>query len=90
MHVTADGEPDIGMLDIVSNFDVTALRPGVDGLVLERGSHRSTFLPQVWESLSEPPDFVAALKQKAGLERDFWSDGMRFSRYAVEKYKESD
>jgi AmmeMemoRadiSam system protein A len=69
---------------------LAALRPGVDGLVLECGSHRSTFLPQVWESLSDPADFLAALKQKAGLERDFWSDEMRFSRYAVEKYKESD
>ena len=30
------------------------LRPGVDGLILEYGSHRATFLPQVWEVIAEP------------------------------------
>jgi len=69
---------------------LAALRPGVDGLVLECGSHRSTFLPQVWENLSQPSDFLAALKQKARLERDFWSAEMCFSRYTVVKYTVSD
>ena len=43
------------------------LRPGVDGVVLQYGQQRATFLPQVWESLPEPRAFVAALKHKAGL-----------------------
>ncbi|MCH7666459.1 MAG: AmmeMemoRadiSam system protein A [Acidobacteria bacterium] len=67
---------------------LAALRPGVDGLVLECGSHRSTFLPQVWENLSQPCDFLAALKKKARLERDFWNAEMCFSRYTVEMYRE--
>ena len=66
---------------------LAALRPGTDGLVLRCGAHRSTFLPQVWKSLPKPADFVAALKEKALLDRDFWSDEMRFLRYAVEKYR---
>lgn len=66
------------------------LRPGVDGLVLECGPHRSTFLPQVWENRGEPRLFVEALKRKAGLPSDFWSDDIRFLRYTVEKYAESD
>ncbi|MCP4204125.1 MAG: AmmeMemoRadiSam system protein A [bacterium] len=65
-----------------------ALRPGVDGLVLECGAHRSTFLPQVWESCREPRRFVAALKRKAGLASDFWSEEIRFWRYTVEKFGE--
>jgi AMMECR1 domain-containing protein len=31
-----------------------------------------TFLPQVWEQLPEPRQFMAQLKQKAGLPADFW------------------
>jgi len=64
------------------------LRPGVDGLILSHGSHRATFLPQVWEQLPEPAVFLAHLKQKAGLRPDFWSDDIALSRYRVEKWKE--
>lgn len=66
------------------------LRPGVDGVILEYGWHRATFLPQVWEQLPEPRQFMAQLKRKAGLATDFWADGVRLSRYAVEKFKESE
>ncbi|MCA9681940.1 MAG: AmmeMemoRadiSam system protein A, partial [Myxococcales bacterium] len=44
-----------------------ALRPQVDGLVLHWRQHRGVFLPQVWESLPEPRDFLDQLKRKAGL-----------------------
>ena len=65
-----------------------ALRPHVDGVVLEYGRHRSTFLPQVWEQLPDPADFLAHLKRKAGLSKTFWADGVRISRYTVTKWKE--
>jgi hypothetical protein len=64
------------------------LRPGVDGVILEHGWHRATFLPQVWEQLPEPRVFLAHLKQKAGLAADFWANDVRLSRYGVEKFKE--
>jgi AmmeMemoRadiSam system protein B/AmmeMemoRadiSam system protein A len=64
------------------------LRPNVDGIIIEYGRHRATFLPQVWEQLPEPHVFMAHLKQKAGLAADFWSADMRVSRYTVDKYKE--
>ena len=67
---------------------LAALTPGIDGLVLEYGAHRATYLPQVWRSLPEPEGFLAGLKRKAGLERGFWSSEMRFSRYNVVKYVE--
>jgi hypothetical protein len=66
------------------------LRPNVDGLVLEYGRHRATFLPQVWESLPEPRAFLAALKRKAGLAVDFWSPQVNVSRYGVTKWAESE
>ncbi len=64
------------------------LRPGRDGVILEHGWHRATFLPQVWQQLPEPRQFMANLKRKAGLAADFWADDLRLYRYQVEKFKE--
>ena len=65
------------------------LRPGIDGLVLSRGRYRGTFLPQVWEDLPDPRDFVRHLKAKAGLPPVGWPEGMAVSRYTVKKWSES-
>jgi AmmeMemoRadiSam system protein A len=64
------------------------LRPGVDGVVLEYRDQGATFLPQVWEQLGEPRQFLARLKHKAGLPRTFWSPDIRLLRYTVEKWAE--
>ena len=64
------------------------LRPGVDGVIFSAGSHRSTFLPQVWEQLPEPAVFLAHLKQKAGLPPNYWGPDVRLERYTVKKWKE--
>lgn len=63
---------------------VDQLRPGVDGLVLEEGPLRGTFLPAVWEGLPEPREFLRQLKLKAGLPADYWSEGICVQRYTVE------
>jgi AmmeMemoRadiSam system protein A len=68
---------------------VSGLRPGVDGLILEYGSHRGTFLPQVWDSVSEPDDFLAHLVRKAGLPAGWWDDDARLSRYTVKAFEET-
>jgi AmmeMemoRadiSam system protein A len=57
------------------------LRPGIDGLVVRDGSAAATFLPSVWESLSEPRRFLHALQRKAGLPAGHWSPTLRFERY---------
>jgi AmmeMemoRadiSam system protein B/AmmeMemoRadiSam system protein A len=67
---------------------LSRLRAGVDGLTLEFGDCRGTFLPQVWQSLPDAREFVAELKRKAGLPRDFWSPQLQVSRYTVDKYTE--
>jgi AmmeMemoRadiSam system protein A len=64
------------------------LQPGVDGVVLHCGSKRGTFLPQVWESLPDPQQFLAELKRKAGLSTEYWSDDVRLLRYHVDKWTE--
>jgi AmmeMemoRadiSam system protein A len=60
------------------------IRPTVDGLIIEADGRRALFLPQVWESLPRPQDFVAHLKVKAGLARDHWSPGFRAWRFTSE------
>jgi hypothetical protein len=62
------------------------IRPGVDGLILEDGYARGTFLPSVWESLPRVEDFWLQLKRKAGLPLDHWSDTIRISRYRTESF----
>jgi AmmeMemoRadiSam system protein A len=64
-----------------------ALRPGIDGVVIEYGELRATFLPQVWESLPDPIDFLAELRRKARLPAGFWHPRLKVSRYTVEKYR---
>lgn len=46
------------------------LRPDIDGLIIEKGSQRATFLPSVWEALQKPEDFLLQLKLKAGMRPD--------------------
>ena len=62
------------------------LARGIDGLILSEGSRRATFLPSVWESLSEPLEFVRQLKRKGGWPEDYWSDEMRVSIYQTHLY----
>lgn len=68
---------------------LAAVRPGIDGVILEHGRHRATFLPQVWTQLPAPRDFFAHLKQKAGLAADFWAPTLRVSTYTVRKWSEA-
>jgi AmmeMemoRadiSam system protein A len=67
---------------------IAVLRPRVDGVILESGPHRATFLPQVWEQLPDPTEFLAHLKRKAGVAPDFWSPEIELQRYSVMKWVE--
>lgn len=66
------------------------LQPGVDGIVIEFGRYRSTFLPQVWEQLPDARLFMAHLKHKAGLSPEFWDEELKLYRYTVSKWREKD
>ena len=65
---------------------LSQLRPGVDGLVLEAGRCRGTFLPTVWQTLPEPRKFLEQLKVKAGLHPDAWPADARVLRYTSESF----
>jgi AmmeMemoRadiSam system protein A len=76
--VTAAGEEEL----------ITRLRPGVDGVIVQHGANRATFLPQVWDTIADPRAFLRALKRKAGLREDFWSPTLNVYRYTVTKWAE--
>ena len=82
--------PSIPIIAASEDDLLAQLRPGVDGITLECGASRATLLPQVWEHVSDPRDFVTALKHKAGLAAAFWSPEVKVSRYTVDKYVEGD
>jgi AmmeMemoRadiSam system protein A len=74
--VSFDNEADL--LDVI--------QPGRDGLILREGTRQATFLPAVWENLPEPVQFLAQLKLKAGLDRNYWSDKISIERYTTESW----
>ena len=72
-------------LHFISEQDLLSqLRPNIDGLILEEGRHRATFLPSVWETLPAPIQFLDHLKQKAGLPSHYWSKTIKAYRYTAE------
>ena len=68
---------------------VEQLQPGRDGLLLEDGGRRATFLPKVWDKMASADEFMMHLLVKAGLARDHWSDTMRFHRYRTLNVREN-
>jgi AmmeMemoRadiSam system protein A len=74
-------------IDASALADLTAaLRPGVDGVVVDAPGALATFLPAVWRHFGADADaFVAALWRKARLRPGTWPRGARCSRYGAEK-----
>jgi len=65
------------------------LRPGVDGVIIKKGYHQATFLPQVWEQLPDKKEFLTHLCMKAGLDGDAWKKGdLEVSTYQVQAFEE--
>jgi AmmeMemoRadiSam system protein B/AmmeMemoRadiSam system protein A len=63
---------------------ISKLRPGNDGLIIEKNNARATFLPVVWESLQQPEQFLTELKKKAGIKSSETPDYAW--RYSAEYY----
>ncbi len=68
---------------------IAALRPGVDGVVLQWGGRRSVVIPKVWEKLPDPERFLVALQHKAGWPGG-WMPGMTLSRFTAQGWAEPD
>lgn len=92
--VTHDEKPDLGIhiailnppvpINVRSKEDLLRqIRPGIDGLIIDDGPHRATFLPSVWDHLPDPERFVDQLMLKAGLSTSNWTNTIKVSRYTT-------
>ncbi len=65
------------------------IKPGIDGVLIRDGLRRATFLPQVWESLPDPCEFLNHLCMKMGASANLWQQQMlKVSTYHVEMFEE--
>ncbi len=65
------------------------LRPNIDGVVIRDGIRRATFLPQVWEKISDPEEFLEHLCMKMGASPDTWRrKKLEVLTYQVEEFHE--
>lgn len=65
------------------------LKAGSDGVILRDGIRRATFLPQVWEKLPDPVEFLSHLCQKMGAPADLWMRKLlQVFTYQVEEFQE--
>jgi len=85
IHISVLSKPEL--MDVASREALIAkIRPNIDGIILEENGHRATYLPSVWEQLTEPQQFISELRAKAGLTRQGWSDATRVYRYTTEEF----
>jgi AmmeMemoRadiSam system protein A len=65
------------------------LNPHVDGVILKSDHRRATFLPQVWQKIPSPEDFLDHLCVKMGARSDLWQKTkLQVYVYQVEEFHE--
>ena len=77
-------------LEYVDGEDlISKLRVNVDGVIIRKGHASATFLPQVWEQLPDPEDFLEHLCLKAGLSSNDWRNSkLDVLTYQVQYFEE--
>ena len=80
------------LLEYSSSTDLLAkLRPHIDGVILKSDFRRATFLPQVWDKISNPEDFIDHLCAKMGAKSNLWRNTkLQVYVYQVEEFHEID
>lgn len=88
IEISILSEPKHVALDSPEEFlkEIGKFKPG---LIIQLGLNQATYLPQVWEDLPDPGEFMSSLCQKAGLQEEDWklSDSEVFT-YQVENFSE--
>jgi AmmeMemoRadiSam system protein A len=75
-------------LGVATESELAAmLRPGVDGVMIRRGTAQATFLPAVWQTLPDPVRFLRHLEAKAGLRPGAWPPGAQAWRYTTTEHR---
>lgn len=76
---------EISILTIPKEAEFKNIKKNIDGVVLRQGNRGATYLPQVWENISDKEEFFGSLCQKAGLDRDCYKNSeTKFSTYQTE------
>lgn len=68
---------------------IDQLVPRESGLYIKDESHSATFLPIVWQQLSEPAEFVDALFEKGGWLKNSWPEHLEAWIYSGEEFSEN-
>jgi AmmeMemoRadiSam system protein A len=86
---------EVSILDLPQKFNykspdelIARLAQDKPGVILRKGPHQATFLPQVWEELPDAKEFLTHLCLKAGLDPEDWEEKTEISIYNVEKIEE--
>ena len=81
----------VHLMDYSTQEDlVSKIRVNVDGVLIKANGRRATFLPQVWEKVPDPEQFLSQLCMKMGAPPDLWREKhLQIYTYQVEKFKES-
>ena len=65
------------------------IKPNIDGVVIRDGRQRATFLPQVWEKIPDPVEFLDELCMKMGAPATLWRrKKLDVMIYRVEEFHE--
>jgi len=73
-----------------SQSDLCSLiTPGVDGVTIQSGESRATFLPLVWHTLTSPEEFIDKLKAKADIPRDDWPENTQVWIYQAIEFSDA-
>jgi AmmeMemoRadiSam system protein A len=68
---------------------ISKLKPHVDGVILRDAFQRATFLPQVWEKIPDPVEFLNQLCWKMGVSDNAWrARHLEVFTYQVEEFHE--
>jgi len=68
---------------------LSLLRPGKDGVIIRDSGRRATFLPQVWQKIPGPEDFLSQLCTKMGASPNLWREKrVKVQIYQVEEFHE--
>lgn len=88
---------EVSVLSVPQNYQysnpqqlLTFLEQEKPGVVLSLGQDRATYLPQVWQDLLDPQEFLSSLCQKAGLTSSAWQEaGVTIQTYQAQVFAES-
>ena len=83
LEISVLSEPKLLEYDNFNDL-VKTIKPNVDGLILKHGSYQGTFLPQVWEQLKSPKEFLEHLSLKAGTSPSVYNEHPQIYVYNVD------